>query len=48
MLPEYYHLVLAVSGTGWIVAFGLFALEYAPMLVTPRMEKKSAGLMRRL
>jgi uncharacterized protein involved in response to NO len=46
LLPEHYHLVLAVSGTGWIVAFALFVLEYAPMLVSPRVEKKSASVMR--
>ena len=36
LLPSEYHLLLAVAGAGWLAAFGLFALEYAPMLLAPR------------
>lgn len=36
LLPSQYHLLLTVAGAGWLAAFGLFALEYAPILVTPR------------
>jgi uncharacterized protein involved in response to NO len=33
LLPASYHLLLAVAGGGWIVAFCLFLLEYAPILL---------------
>jgi uncharacterized protein involved in response to NO len=33
MFPEAYHLLLAVTGVAWIVAFGLFLAEYGPILV---------------
>lgn len=36
LLPSQYHLLLTVAGAGWLAAFGLFALEYAPILLTPR------------
>ena len=36
LLPSAYHLLLTVAGAGWLAAFGLFALEYAPMLMAPR------------
>jgi uncharacterized protein involved in response to NO len=37
VLPEFYHTILAVSGAGWLIAFGLFTLEYGRMLVAPRV-----------
>ncbi len=33
MVPAFFHSLLAASGLLWIAAFGLFLLEYAPMLV---------------
>jgi uncharacterized protein involved in response to NO len=36
LLPSQYHLLLTAAGAGWLAAFGLFALEYAPILVAPR------------
>lgn len=36
LLPAYYHLLLAVGGTCWIGAFGLFVIEYGTMLVAPK------------
>lgn len=34
-LPEAYHLLLEIAGGAWILAFGLFLLEYAPILLRP-------------
>lgn len=36
LVPSQYHLLLSLAGAGWLAAFGLFALEYGPMLVVPR------------
>lgn len=36
LLPSQYHLLLALAGAGWLAAFGLFALEYAPILLAQR------------
>jgi uncharacterized protein involved in response to NO len=33
VFPEAYHLLLAIAGVAWIVAFGLFLAEYGPILV---------------
>ena len=33
-VPEAYHVLLALSGLAWLVAFGLFVIEHAPMLLT--------------
>ena len=35
-LPDLYFVVLGVSGGAWIVAFGIFTIEYGAMLVAPR------------
>ena len=37
ILPEHYHSILALSGAGWLLAFGLFTVEYGRMLVAPRV-----------
>lgn len=42
VLPEYYHLILGVSGGCWILAYSGFVAEYAPMLLTPTLNAKSA------
>lgn len=34
-LPEAYHLLLEIAGGAWILAFGLFLLEYGPILLRP-------------
>lgn len=36
LLPEQYHLLLSFSAAGWLLAFGLFVLEYGPMLCRPK------------
>jgi uncharacterized protein involved in response to NO len=36
LLPDRYLAVLTVSAALWITAFGLFLIEYAPMLLQPR------------
>ena len=33
VFPEAYHLLLAIAGVAWIVAFGLFLAEYGPILL---------------
>lgn len=40
MLPEHYHLILGLSGAGWLVAFALFVIEYGRMLILPRVEAR--------
>lgn len=42
LIPEGYHLLLGVAGSTWLLAFGLFVLEYGPMLVAPRLTTKPA------
>jgi uncharacterized protein involved in response to NO len=41
LLPAHYHLLLAISGSAWILAFGLFLVEYGPMLMAPRLSRRS-------
>jgi uncharacterized protein involved in response to NO len=41
VLPEYYHLILGISGVCWILAYSGFVAEYAPMLLTPTLNAKS-------
>jgi uncharacterized protein involved in response to NO len=41
--PQDYGGLLELAGIAWIAAFGLFLLEYAPMLVRPRLERGAAG-----
>lgn len=41
-LPQAYMLLIAAAGAAWTAAFALFLLEYAPMLLGPRVER-SAG-----
>lgn len=38
LLPAYYHLMLEVAGTSWILAFALFVGEYGPMLLRARQK----------
>jgi uncharacterized protein involved in response to NO len=40
VIPSQYHLLLSLSGLCWLIAFGLFVVEYGPMLLTP---KQAAG-----
>jgi uncharacterized protein involved in response to NO len=44
LLPSQYHLLLGIAGTAWIVAFGLFLLEYGPILCGPSAGSKKAGV----
>jgi uncharacterized protein involved in response to NO len=37
-LPQAYGVLLQLAGIAWIVAFGLFVVEYAPMLLRRRMK----------
>lgn len=34
LVPEQYHLLLSLSGGLWVLGFGVFVVEYGPMLVT--------------
>lgn len=36
VLPTHYHHLISLSGALWIIAFGLFCIEYGPMLVRDR------------
>jgi uncharacterized protein involved in response to NO len=36
LIGAHYHLLLELAGAGWLVAFGLFVLEYGPILVSRR------------
>ncbi|MEO8882912.1 MAG: NnrS family protein [Devosia sp.] len=36
-LPAYYHGILDFSGLAWILAYGLFVVEHAPMLLRPSL-----------
>jgi len=38
-IPDAYGIMLEAAGAAWIVAFGLFLFEYAPMLLRPRLER---------
>ncbi len=39
--PQVYMVLLELAGTAWITAFALFLVEYAPMLLEPRLERGS-------
>jgi uncharacterized protein involved in response to NO len=41
-LPQTYMLMIGAAGAAWIAAFALFLVEYAPMLLGPRLERGSA------
>jgi uncharacterized protein involved in response to NO len=34
LLPSHYHLLLSTAGAAWLIAFGLFIVEYMPILIT--------------
>lgn len=38
LIPSQYHPLLSLSGACWLIAFGLFVLEFGPMLVSPRVK----------
>ena len=38
--PQGYMVMLEAAGIAWIAAFAMFLIEYAPMLVGPRAERK--------
>ncbi|MGK2953480.1 MAG: NnrS family protein [Thiobacillus sp.] len=40
LIPQAYTTGMAVSGLAWIVAFGLFAAIYTPILLRPRVDGK--------
>jgi uncharacterized protein involved in response to NO len=39
IIPSQYHVLLALSGLCWLIAFGLFVIEYGPMLVSQKPDK---------
>lgn len=43
VLPDYYLPLLSLSGGLWIAGFGLFTLEYAPMLLQRKLERVPAA-----
>jgi uncharacterized protein involved in response to NO len=40
--PQAYMMLIELAGAAWIAAFGLFLVEYGPMLLRPRQERGSA------
>lgn len=38
--PQVYLLLVQLSGVVWMIAFALFLIEYGPMLVAPRFERR--------
>ena len=38
LVPSLYHLLLGLSGTCWLIAFGLFCLDFGPILFSPRVK----------
>ncbi len=42
LVPEAYGIMLDAAGIAWIAAFGMFLVEYGPMLLGPRRERGSA------
>jgi len=36
LVPAQYHVLLGLSGACWLLAFGLFSLEFGPILLSPR------------
>jgi uncharacterized protein involved in response to NO len=43
VLPDAYMFLIQAAGAAWSVAFALFLIEYAPMLLAPRPERRAAG-----
>jgi uncharacterized protein involved in response to NO len=41
--PEFYMILIEIAGVAWIAAFTLFLVEYAPMLLSPRIERGGTG-----
>jgi uncharacterized protein involved in response to NO len=39
IIPSQYHVLLSLSGLCWLIAFGLFVIEYGPMLVSQKPDK---------
>ncbi len=35
-LPDYYNMLLGVAGVAWIAAFGIFVIEYGPILIAKK------------
>ena len=40
VIPSQYHLLLALSGACWLLAFGLFVIEYAPILTSRKIKAR--------
>ena len=40
LVPAHYHLLLELAGGAWLLAFGIFVAEYAPMLLRPNARSK--------
>lgn len=38
-MPDQFQLVIALASGGWIAAFGLFVIEYGPILMSPRAQR---------
>ncbi len=39
LIPSQYHVLLSLSGVFWLIAFGLFVIEFGPMLVSPDLRR---------
>ncbi|HQZ11414.1 MAG TPA: NnrS family protein [Devosia sp.] len=42
LVPDHYQTLLSIAGGGWIVGFGLFVIQYGPMLLAPRVRADGA------
>jgi uncharacterized protein involved in response to NO len=40
LMPQYFTIAITIAGVGWMIAYCLFVLCYAPMLVQPRIDGK--------
>ena len=41
IVPDYYQPLISLAGVAWMLAFGMFLVEYGPMLLTPRVKSKA-------
>jgi uncharacterized protein involved in response to NO len=42
-MPNFFHTILAASALLWMGAFGLYVLEYGPMLLRERRQRMAGA-----
>jgi len=42
LVPEHYYAVMFMSGGLWVLAFAIFVIVYAPIIMTPRIDPSTA------